>query len=51
MYLHVDNVTRSAGHVLALLKTVDRELDLNTEERQSLRAVPGSIVFYSRASN
>ena len=49
--LHVENVTASAGHILELLKTVDRELDLNAEERQSLRAVPGSIVFYRRATD
>lgn len=49
--LHVKNTTASAGHVLAMFKIVDREVDLNAEERQSLRAVPGSIVFYRKASN
>lgn len=48
--LHVENVTQSAGHVLALLKTFDRELDLDAEQRKSLRAVPGSIVLYRQAA-
>ena len=44
--LQVENVTSSAGHVLELLKTFDRELDLDDAQRKSLRAVPGSSVLY-----
>jgi hypothetical protein len=48
--LHVENVTASAGHVLRLLQTFDRELDLEDGTRQALRAVPGSIVLYRKAA-
>ncbi len=44
--LQVEHVTDSAARVLALLRTLDRELDLDDAQRAALRSVPGSIVVY-----
>jgi len=48
--LHVEHTTDSAAHVLELLRTMDRELDLDAAQRARLRQVPGSIVPYRQAS-
>ncbi len=46
--LQVEHVEDSAARVVALLRTLDAELELDVDGRDRLRAVPGTIVVYSR---